>query len=484
MNDWIKDEVPAFAVVGKINMGKSSVLATLLEIDDDAVLRVSNTPGETTRCQILPLSCRGEEHLRFIDTPGFSRPLEAMRAIQELHGEGTPTLKTVQTFVENHLGGGEFEDEARLLEPVVQGAGVLYIIDPSKPLRDSFVAEMEIMRWTGRPRMAVLNEKGTAHERIDEWKSRLGSYFNLVRTFNAHHARFEERRSLLSSLLAIDEKNKERIEETIELLDEEWGQRREEGAEIILEFLGKAMSYREKANLSEHEAQLSHRRNKKESDLSKRYFDKITKFEEEAYGKLLKLYRHHLIKYQAGEEHFKGLDLSSQETWEKWGLSRGKLTLVGALTGAGTGLTVDIGTGGLTHGLGTLLGGAIGAGAAFFGGKDLPDLKIDAIKGVSFSGGNDQALVMGPPKNENFPWILLDRCLHHFREITERAHGRRDDELDARAEMDAGWVDRFPKERRSTLHKWFIKVGKKGEANFDTEVYQAVLDALEELEEG
>lgn len=479
----MKDEVPAFAVVGKINMGKSSVLATLLEIDDDDVLRVSSTPGETTMCHIFPLSFRGVEHLRFIDTPGFSRPLEAMRAIQELHGEGTPTLRSVQNFVENHLGGGKFEDEARLLEPVVQGAGVLYIIDPSKPLRDSFVAEMEIMRWTGRPRMAVLNEKGTADERIEEWKTRLGSYFNLVRTFNAHHARFEERRGLLRSLLAIDEKNKERIEETIELLDEEWGQRREQGAEIILEFLGKAMSYREKAGLSEQEMKLTHRREQKESNLSKKYFARITKFEGEAYAKLLNLYRHHLLKYQAGEDHFQGLDLSAEETWQKWGLSRAKLTMAAAAGGAASWLVVDIALGGATHGLGALLGGAVGGGAAYFKGKDLPDLKISAIKGVRLEGGNDQVLVMGPPKNANFPWILLDRCLHHFREIAERAHGRRDGELATREAMDAGWVDGFPKTRRNTLQKWFIKVGKKGETNFDTEVYQAVLEALEELEE-
>jgi len=53
MKKWVT-EAPTFAVVGKINMGKSSVLSTLLEIDDDRLIRVSNTPGETTQCQVLP----------------------------------------------------------------------------------------------------------------------------------------------------------------------------------------------------------------------------------------------------------------------------------------------------------------------------------------------------------------------------------------------------------------------------------------------
>jgi len=46
---------PTFAVVGKVNAGKSSVLATLLEVDDDQVLRISNTPGETTECTEFPI---------------------------------------------------------------------------------------------------------------------------------------------------------------------------------------------------------------------------------------------------------------------------------------------------------------------------------------------------------------------------------------------------------------------------------------------
>lgn len=48
MKKWINENIPCFAVVGRVNMGKSAVLATLLEIDDDETIRVSPTPGETT----------------------------------------------------------------------------------------------------------------------------------------------------------------------------------------------------------------------------------------------------------------------------------------------------------------------------------------------------------------------------------------------------------------------------------------------------
>lgn len=479
MNEWVTD-APTFAVVGKINMGKSSVLSTLLEIDDDKLVRVSSTPGETTHCQALPLVFDEREMIRFVDTPGFSRALEAMRAIQDLHGSGTPNLATIREFVAQQMESREFEDEARLLEPVVEGAGVLYVIDPSKPLRDAFVAEMEILRWTGRPRMALLNEKGDNPERLEEWRSRLGSYFNLVRTFNAHQARFGERKRLLRSLLEIDESNRTGIEETLRLIDEEWEQRREESAEIIMEFLAKALRHRESERIDEKEEELEHRKERRKQELQRKYYASIAKFEQKTYEKLLKLYRHKLLKADVGGEAFQGLDLSSEETWQKWGLSRSQLAIAGGLAGGAAGVTIDIGTGGLTHGLGTLFGALTGAGGAFFKGDSLPELKIDA-RGVSFDGQSRKALVVGPPESDNFAWILLDRVLHHYREIVSRSHGRRDEAIIAGESQ--GWVRDFSRERRVRIQKWILAELKGGERRFVPEVFQEFVDTLQAVED-
>ncbi|MDF1713727.1 MAG: DUF3482 domain-containing protein [Akkermansiaceae bacterium] len=480
MNEWVTD-APTFAVVGKINMGKSSVLSTLLEIDDDKLIRVSSTPGETTRCYALPLTFDDKEMIRFVDTPGFSRALEVMRVIQDLHGEGTPDRATIRRFVDEQMENGEFEDEARLLEPVVEGAGVLYVVDPSKPMRDAFVAEMEILRWTGTPRMALLNEKAEHSDRTEEWKARLGSYFNLVRTFNAHHARFEERRSLLKSLLEIDEKNKGRIEQTIRLIDSEWEQRREESAEFIMDFLAKALKHRETEKIDEKEEELEHRKERAREQLKKRYYSSIATFEEQTYRRLLKLYRHKLLKVEVVEEKFHGVDLSSEETWQKWGLSRSQLAIAGGLAGGAAGAAIDIGTAGLTHGFGTVFGALTGAGGAFFKGDSLPELKITA-QGVTFDGDRRKALIMGPPESDNFAWVLLDRVLHHYQEIVTRSHGRRDEgTIDGEGE---GWVRKFGRERRTLIQKWVIGQLKGVERSFDPEVFRELVSVLVEVEKG
>jgi len=479
MSGLVNSDVPAFAVVGRVNMGKSAVIATLLEIDDQDVIRVSATPGETTRCQPHRVVFGDRECIRFIDTPGFSRPVEALRVIRSLHGEGTPNLETLRRFV---AGAGEdFGDEKRLLEPLLEGAGVLYVVDPAKPLRDDFLAEMEILRWTGRPRLALLNRRSdTSGPDEEAWRSSLGGTFNLVRTFDAHQARYEERLRLLKSLLEIEERHRSKLEETILLVEDEWERRREESAEIIISFFEEALSLRVEATLEERDLTLPSRRERKAELLGKQYFEKLADLERDCFAGLLKIHRHHLLKADTSTDAFQGIDLESDETWTKWGLKRGQLALVSALTGAAGGLAVDAATGGLTHGAGTVLGGLLGGAAAWFKGGSLPDLRIDLTGGIKLGTGEGKTLSMGPPKNPNFPWVLLDGILSRYRQMLARAHGRRDTEvLEGR---DGGFTRNFPRERRDTLAKWFNSC-LKGSPNraLEPEVFKALVTSLEEV---
>jgi len=474
-------DVPVFAVVGKVNAGKSSVLATLLEVDDDRTIRISATPGETTHCQVLPLEFDGEECIRFIDTPGFSRPIEAMREIQRIHGNGPPGIDAVTTFVEESRESGEFGDECILLEPLIAGAGLLYVIDPSKPLRDEFIAEMEILRWTGRKRMALLNAKDTSEEHLQNWRDRLGSYFNLVRTFNAHHARFDERRKLLKSLLEIDERHAAVIKSTIHSLEDEWQQRREESAELLVGALESAMVLRESRVLEERVMEVEHRRERVHAEMVESYYKGVTKIVKKAVDDLLKIYRHHLVKVDWEEFGFEEIDLEAAETWSKWGLSRGQLAMAGGAAGAAAGVAVDVGTGGLTHGAGTLFGTVFGAAAAFFKGDELPDLKMDMTGGVKLQGGEGRKLELGPPKNENFPWILLDRLLVTYCEVISRAHGKRDKSaLSTEAE---GYVKHMSGEHRRTLGKWLISCGQgEPDRGVEPDVFRILVSSLESIE--
>ena len=406
--------------------------------------------------------------------------MREIQRIQDELGGGTPGLEAVRAFVELYQSKGEFDDECFLLGPLIEGAGLLYIIDPSKPLRDEFIAEMEILRWTGRRRMALLNAKSEEREHQQVWKDRLGSYFNLVRTFNAHHARFDERRRLLRSLLEIDEEHAGLIEETIRCLDDEWRLRREESAEVIVDALERAMLLRESRVLEERDMELEHRRERIKASMVQAYYKKVAGLLEGSAGKLLNIYRHHLIKVDWDEFGIEDIDLEAEETWSKWGLSRSQLALAGGAAGAAAGVAVDIGSGGFTHGIGTLLGALGGAAAAFFKGDELPDLKVDMRGGVKLQGGEGRKLELGPPKNENFPWVLLDGMLVGFRQIQNRAHGRRDEAV---LKMSGGVVRGMQPEGRRILAKWLASCAKGNpDRGMEPEVFRVVVSVLEQVE--
>jgi hypothetical protein len=480
MGTWLSADIPAFAVVGRVNAGKTATLATLLEIDDDELLRISATPGETTDVQPLPVRYDDEELMRFLDTPGFQQPIEAMKEIQRLAGGGVPGPAEIARFVKECRE--RFPDEVRLLEPLAEGAGVIYVVDPGKPLRDSFLAEIEILRWTGRPRLALLNpQSNPAPEQERQWRERLGTSFNLVRTFHAHEARYDERRRLLEALLQIEEHHAGHIHKVIAAMENEMSDRLEEAAEAILDFLEKALTLRVNDPIETRDRGIPARMEKKRADLEVRYFKKLADLENDCLKRILKAYRHHLLKPEIDPARHSGLNLAMAETWRKWGLNRWQLTAAGAVAGGAAGAVFDLGVGVHSLGAGTVIGAIGGGTAAFFKGGALPELRI--IGGGGFGrvrGGDGPAMVAGPPESPNFAWVLLDSMLIRHAGILARAHGKRD-----RAALEVGEEDSrvraFSSARRSLFQKWFTSCLKGSpDRGKEPEVFAELVAALGE----
>ncbi|MEM6910908.1 MAG: DUF3482 domain-containing protein [Verrucomicrobiota bacterium] len=473
-------QLPHFVVVGKVNMGKTSVLATLLEIDDQRRLRITATPGETTRVQVLPLAIQGREVVRFLDSPGFHQAIEAMRAIQERAGATrVPSLEHLRGFAEAAEKTGDFEDERLLLQPILAGAGILYVVDASKPLRDDFEAEMEILRWSGRPRLAILNEQSEHPEHREAWKTRLGSHFNLVRTFNAHQARFPQRLQLFEALLSIEEDHRGHIEETIRHLQNEWLDRRAQAAEFLYEHFRKTLPWRAEAALTLPEFESPRRKEAATETLRARYHQGIAQRQRACLEKLLSLYRHHLL--QAEEAELALPDLEIADTWKRWGLNRQQLLSAGAVAGATAGGALDLAVGGTSFLAGTALGGLLGAGAAWWRGEQLPELKVD-VQGIRLHTDRTRTLVVGPPGSPNFPWILLDHLLNAYRQILSRPHAKR--EATVLENDKAGPSHTLSGPTRQNLQRFFAQA-LKSKLSPDQEVptLTALEDALTQVEE-
>ena len=141
-------KVPVFAVLGHPNEGKSSVVSTLTEDDQ---IPISQVPGETSRSTSYTVKIDGRPIIRFVDTPGFQVPRQTLSWLRE-----NPGPDNLERFISTHKTDPFFSDECELLAPVARGAGIIYVVDGSRPVREDDLAEMEILRLTGRPRMAVI----------------------------------------------------------------------------------------------------------------------------------------------------------------------------------------------------------------------------------------------------------------------------------------------------------------------------------------
>jgi len=198
-NNNNNNRIPEFAIVGHPNEGKSSVVSTLAE--DDSV-RVSPTPGETIKCQTFSVMIDNKEIIRFTDTPGFQNPKQTLKWIKNYQG---PDNLIIEVFLQTHKDDQDFRDDCELFNPIAHGAGIIYVVDGSRPLRNVDKAEMDILRLTGRPRMAIINCKGNETGYLNQWKSEFRKHFNSTRLFNAHKATYAERIDLLESLKGIDQ---------------------------------------------------------------------------------------------------------------------------------------------------------------------------------------------------------------------------------------------------------------------------------------
>ncbi|HEX9973971.1 MAG TPA: DUF3482 domain-containing protein [bacterium] len=408
-------QIPKFAVIGRVNKGKSSIVATLAE--DDSVI-IDPLPGTTLICQEFPFRIDGNTLMVLIDTPGFQ---DAPRMLSWLHdNEDTVTNRreVVAKFLRTFQRADEFVDECRLLEPILSGAGILYVVDGAKPFRKNYEAEMEILRWTGQPRMALINKIGDG-DHSDEWRPALDQYFSVVRSFNAHYVNFWDRIKLLEAFRELYEPWRESINASINFLKDEWQRRQQVAVTIITNLLIDQLTYEQELAIDPNEDPQKYK-NKIETE----FHEHLRKREQKARKAIEHLYQHLRIETEEDELDrpvFED-DLFAQSTWSLLGLTPKQLIALGAVAGATVGGIVDASVGGTSFFMGTLLGGALGGASVFYFSTN----RFASIENIIGVMQGKQLIRIGPHKNPNFPWVVLDRVLLHFQNIRELAHSRRD----------------------------------------------------------
>lgn len=412
----MSEPLPVFAVVGRVNKGKSSIVATLVEEDDDRKIRIRHEPGTTKVCQRIQVEVDGKALFAVVDTPGFQDAPGMLRWLRERETSAASRPELIADFVEQFRARDEFIDECRLLEPILAGAGILYIVDASNPYRSNYEAEMEVLQWTGRPRMALINTIG-ADDHVDEWQRALGQYFNIVRVFDAHDSGFAERVALLRAFRELDGRAAPAIAEAIAALAADWAERRRGAASEIAELLVEGLTHAERYPLLDEDALQA-----QTDEALDRLYRALRARERRERENVEEIYRHAAIERRESdlERPVFDRDLFADTSWNLLGLSTWQLVRAGAIGGAAVGGALDLTTGGASFLAGSVIGALLGGASAYLGGRRAAQVRI---LGQQMGG---RTLRVGPIRNLNFPWILLDRALLHFCSVTGRAHARRD----------------------------------------------------------
>ncbi len=151
---WL-DPGPKVAVVGKPNVGKSTLINALCE---DSRLIVSDTPGTTRDTVTVPLQL-GDARFRFLDTAGVRRRARVNESLEKLS-----VIKTLQAIEAAHV--------------------VILVLDGTEPVSDQDATLAGLVRRAGRPVVLVVNKSDAirASERNDVIKT-----LQRKLAFAAHH---------------------------------------------------------------------------------------------------------------------------------------------------------------------------------------------------------------------------------------------------------------------------------------------------------
>lgn len=402
--------VPVFAVVGHPNKGKSSLVATLAR---DPSVAIGTEPGTTSRTRRFPMKVDGETLYVLTDTPGFQRARAALDWMTRNEAGTASRPAVVERFVQAHQGEERFRDECELLQPIVEGAGIIYVVDGATPYGPEYDAEMEILRWTGQPSMAVINPIGSPRF-VEAWRNALGQFFRVVRVLDVLKAPFDQQIDVLRAFGQLKEDWRQPLERAVEALVDNREQQVEDSAGVMAELIASALSYEETRDIGRDDDPSLY-----SEDLKEAYDGQLRQFERRARAEVESIYGHGGVERNETEFELLETDLLSRESWLAFGLKKRDLVTVGAVGGALIGGAADATLLGASFLTGTLLGGVIGGTLGYLSSDKLADVKI-----LSQPLGG-QRLRCGPTRNLQFPFVLLNRARLHFAVVAGRTHAQR-----------------------------------------------------------
>lgn len=337
------------AVVGHTNVGKTSLLRTLTR--DVGFGAVSHRPSTTQHVEGARLSVDGEALIDLYDTPGFEDAIALYEYIEQL-ASGDERLDgpdQVQRFLASSEARQRFEQEAKVLRQVLQSDAGFYVVDAREPVLSKYRDELALLAMCGKPILPVLNFVNAPGQREPEWREALArAGLHAIVRFDTVAPPQDGEQRLYENLSLVLDSQRPRLQRLIDYNQKQAEIRRHAGYRLIAELLIDVSACRR----SVHPEQIDEAIQNLHHDVRRR--------EQTCVEALLKLYAFRKDDAQANalplEEGRWGDDLFNPATMKQLGIKVGGGMAAGAATGAG----IDLITGGLSLGMATVLGAAVG----------------------------------------------------------------------------------------------------------------------------
>ncbi|MGZ5202130.1 MAG: DUF3482 domain-containing protein [Telluria sp.] len=168
-----------FALVSHTNNGKTTLARTLTGVD---VGEVRDAAHVTVFAESLPLlTTREGDALVLWDTPGFG---DSVRLLKRLAMSGNPIGWFLREVFDRYRDRTFWLSQQALRAAKEQADVVLYLVNSAEPPRDAgyLPPEMKILEWLGKPVVVLLNQTGRPRPAADElaeqarWQQHLSQY--------------------------------------------------------------------------------------------------------------------------------------------------------------------------------------------------------------------------------------------------------------------------------------------------------------------
>ena len=409
--------IPSFAVVGRPNKGKSSIVATLAR--DDSV-QIAPTAGTTQMARRFPMRINDQILYELVDTPGIQRARSVLEWLNDHNHDAASRPDTIRRFVEEHAQNPHFENEYQALKPLVEGAAIIYVVDGSCPFGADYEPEMEILRWAGRPSLALINpiENDTY---ADEWKTGLGQYFQTVRKFNAHRAEINKQFDLLELFGHLDPEWREPLRHAVAALKDERLRLHMQACTEICDSIIDSIGYKTEQSIVEGMPEKPVRQL-----LFKKYKNHLVNREQQCRKRVEELFNYTNLQRSEQMLAFDAVELFDVKKWYLWGLSKWQMVIAAATSGGVlTGIVVHAivvvwGILMIVPIIGAMIGAVLSAVVAWFYANRIEKIKV---KGLPIGG---KILSYGPSNNVNYFFVLLGRALQHHQLVSMRTHAAQD----------------------------------------------------------